>query len=56
MSIRTDGRSVVCCKGIDLVDGIDGEVEGEAEVQHEAFQKAGKAGILVDEGYQSFTI
>jgi hypothetical protein len=41
----------VCCEVIDLVDDIEEEVEDETEVQHEAFQKAGKAGILVDDGY-----
>jgi hypothetical protein len=46
----------VCCTGIDLLDDIDGEVEDETEVQHEAFQKAGKAGTLVGDGYRSFTI
>lgn len=39
------------CTDIQLVDDIEEEVGDETEVQHEAFQRAGKAGILVDEGY-----
>jgi hypothetical protein len=61
MAIRRDGWSVVCCKGIDLVDGVvvDGaedEAEEEVEVEVKDSEEARKAGILVEDGYQSFTI